>query len=114
MSSSRTPSRKSFRRSRRPTDVLYSAMMSESFVDLTYRGLSLGRRVKLSQVRPSTGYLETPAPMPVGTAIQIATDDGITLDATVTAIHEQTGGSDKPPGMIVKPALAGEASEAWW
>jgi hypothetical protein len=88
--------------------------MIESFVDLTYRGLSLGRRVKLSQVRPSTGYLETPAPMPVGTLIQIATDEGVALDATVTGIHEQTGGSDKAPGMTVAPKLAGEASEAWW
>ncbi|CAN5762854.1 hypothetical protein BH11MYX3_BH11MYX3_49550 [soil metagenome] len=88
--------------------------MIESFVDLTYRGLSLGRRVKLSQVRPSTGYLETPAPMPVGTAIQIATDEGVTLDATVTGVHEQTGGSDKAPGMTVAPKLAGEASESWW
>ncbi len=88
--------------------------MIESFVDLTYRGLSLGRRVKLSQVRPSTGYLETPAPMPVGTAIQIATDEGVTLDATVTGVHEQTGGSDKAPGMTVAPKLAGEATESWW
>ncbi len=88
--------------------------MIESFVDLTYRGLSLGRRVKLSQVRPSTGYLETPAPMPVGTLIQIATDEGLTLDAAVTGVHEQTGGSDKAPGMTVTPKLAGEASESWW
>ena len=88
--------------------------MIESFVDLTYRGLSLGRRVKLSQVRPSTGYLETPAPMPVGTPILIATDEGVTLEATVTAIHEQTAGSDKAPGMTVAPKLAGEAPESWW
>jgi hypothetical protein len=88
--------------------------MIESFVDLTYRGLSLGRRVKLTQVRPSTGYVETPAPMPVGTAISIATDDGITLDAMVMAIHEQVGGSDRVPGMIVAPALADDAQQSWW
>jgi hypothetical protein len=85
----------------------------ESFVDLAYRGLSLGRRVKLTQVRPSTGYLETPAPMPVGTMISIATDEGHNLEAIVTAIHEQVGGSDKHPGMTVKPALEG-AIAAWW
>src|SRR6185503_15102690 len=85
----------------------------ESFVDLAYRGLSLGRRVKLTQVRPSTGYLETPAPMPVGTMIAIATDDGHHLDAIVTSIHEQVGGSDKHPGMTVKPKLEG-ATAAWW
>ena len=88
--------------------------MIESFVDLTYRGLSLGRRLKLTQVRPSTGYVETPAPMPVGTAILIATDDGITLDAMVMAIHEQVGGSDRVPGMVVAPALADEARQSWW
>ena len=85
----------------------------ESFVDLAYRGLSLGRRVKLTQVRPSTGYLETPAPMPVGTMIAISTDDGHNLEAIVTAIHEQVGGSDKHPGMTVKPKLEG-AIAAWW
>ncbi len=88
--------------------------MIESFVDLTYRGLSLGRRVKLTQVRPSTGYLETPAPMPVGTSILIATDEGVQVEATVTSIHEQVGGSDNPPGMTVAPKLAGEATESWW
>ena len=41
--------------------------MIESFVDLTYRGLSLGRRIKLTQVRPTSGTLELVSPMPVGT-----------------------------------------------
>ena len=88
--------------------------MIESFVDLTYRGLSLGRRIKLSHVRPSTGYLETPAPMPVGTQLSIATDEGVTLQAAVTAVHEQTGGSEIVPGMTVAPKLVGEAIESWW
>jgi len=86
----------------------------ESFVDLSYRGLSLGRRIKLTQVRPSTGYLEHPTPMPVGTAVSIATDDGIVLEAVVTHVHEQVGGSDKVPGMTVKPALAEQQLQAWW
>lgn len=88
--------------------------MIESFVDLTYRGLPLGRRVKLTQIRPSTGYLEMPAPMPVGTAIAITTDEGMTLEATVTAIHEQVGGSDKAPGMVVAPKLDEPAVTSWW
>ena len=88
--------------------------MSESFVDLTYRGLALGRRVKLTEVRPSTGYLEMPAPMPVGTAIHVATDDGHGFDAVVIDIHEQVGGSDRPPGMRVKPAFGDERATAWW
>jgi len=86
----------------------------ESFVDLSYRGLSLGRRIKLTQVRPSSGYLEHPTPMPVGTAIAISTDDGIALDAVVTHVHEQVGGSDRVPGMTVKPALADQKLTAWW
>ncbi|MGE0549550.1 MAG: hypothetical protein AB7R00_20960 [Kofleriaceae bacterium] len=85
--------------------------MIESFVDLTYRGMSLARRVKLTQVRPTTCYLEMPTPMPVGTSIRITTDDGIELEATVMSIHEQVGGSDKPPGMTVAPKLAADASD---
>lgn len=88
--------------------------MSESFVDLTYRGLALGRRVKLTQVRPSSGYLELPTPMPVGTSIGIATDDGVVTSAIVTEIHEQVGGAEHVPGMLVTPALDGDAARAWW
>ncbi|MEO8846021.1 MAG: hypothetical protein ABI591_01610 [Kofleriaceae bacterium] len=87
--------------------------MSESFVDLTYRGLVLGKRVKLTQVRPSTGYLELPAPMPVGTAIGIASEDGTTFDALVTEALEQVSGHEGVPGMTVRPRLDGAAA-AWW
>jgi hypothetical protein len=88
--------------------------MSESFVDLTYRGLAVGRRVKLTQVRPSTAYLELPTPMPVGTAIGIASDDGLLTSAIVTEIHEQVGGSEHVPGMLVKPALDSDGVRSWW
>jgi hypothetical protein len=84
-----------------------------SFVDLSYRGLALARRVKLTQVRPSTGYVEMPAPMPVGTQIAITTDDGMSIDAVVTEIHEQVGGATQTPGMLVQPTLAGAAAD-WW
>ena len=86
------------------------ASVTESFVDLTYRGLSLGRRIKLTQVRPSTGYLEHPTPMPVGTKLSVVTDEGETFDAVVTHIHEQVGGSEKAPGMTVKPSVI----TTWW
>ena len=88
--------------------------MIESFVDLTYRGLQLGRRVKLTHVRPSTGYLELPSPMPIGTPIAIATDEGVVLEAIVTEIHEQVGGSDRTPGMTVSPRLTEDPAQAWW
>jgi hypothetical protein len=87
--------------------------MSDCFVDLSYRGLALARRVKLTQLRPSTGYVEMPTPMPVGTAIAIATDDGVSMEAIVAEIHEQVAGSSQTPGMLVQPALDGAAAE-WW
>ncbi|HET9627045.1 MAG TPA: hypothetical protein VFP84_37055, partial [Kofleriaceae bacterium] len=87
--------------------------MIESFVDLTYRGLSLGKRIKLGQVRPHSGHLELATPMPVGSQIAIVTDDGLTIDATVTWVYEQVAGTDRAPGMIVAPALT-DATTAWW
>jgi hypothetical protein len=88
--------------------------MSESFVDLSYRGLALGKRIKLTQVRPSSGYLEMPTPMPVGTAIGIATDNGLSFEALVAEIHEQVGGSDRAPGMTIRPRLEADAQQDWW
>jgi hypothetical protein len=88
--------------------------MSESFVDLSYRGLALGKRIKLTQVRPQTGYLEMPTPMPVGTTIGIATDDGVLLEAVVAEVREQSAGAEHPPGMLVKPNLSVEAQDRWW
>jgi hypothetical protein len=90
------------------------ARMSESFIDLTYRGLSLGRRLKLSDVRPTTGYVETPAPMPVGTQIGILTDDTVALDAVVVEIREQITGSERIAGMLIRPRLEGDAARSWW
>lgn len=86
--------------------------MSESFVDLTYRGLVLGNRVKLTQVRPSTGYLELPTPMPVGTSIAV-TSEGAAFDAMVIESIEQVSGRDGVPGMTVRPRLEGDAV-TWW
>lgn len=88
--------------------------MSESFVDLSYRGLALGKRIKLTQVRPGSGYLEIPTPMPVGTKIGMTTDDGVQLEAIVAEVHEQVGGSEQTPGMLVKPTLDVAAADAWW
>ena len=87
--------------------------MNDSFVDLSYRGLALARRVKLTQVKPSTGYVEMPTPMPVGTHVAIATEDGVSIEAIVAEIHEQVGGATVTPGMLVKPSLEGAGAE-WW
>src|SRR3569833_1742050 len=91
ISSPGTDARSCFRRSRRPTKVLYSGAMSESFVDLTYRGLTLGRKVKLTQIRPSSGILEHVAPMPVGTTNKNTSEKKTQNNAVVTDVREQTG-----------------------
>ena len=87
--------------------------MGDSFVDVTYQGLDLGRRLKLRDLRPEAGYLEIPLPMPVGTQIELTTDEGLTIAAHVTAVHEQVAGSEVAPGMRIKPHLGG-AAVSWW
>ena len=88
--------------------------MSETFVDLTYRGLPLGSRARLAEVRPSTGYVELGQPMPVGTTIAIAADGVPAIAATVVGVREQTTGSERPAGMVVRPQLEDDAARAWW
>jgi hypothetical protein len=87
--------------------------MSERTVDLSYRGLPLAKQVKLSQVRPTTGYLELAAPMPVGTPIAIATEQGLVIEASVAEVHEQLG-EGRTPGMLVRPRLDADAARQWW
>lgn len=85
-------------------------------VDLTYRGLSLGKKLKLTNVRPSTGFVETAIPMPVGTTIGVAVDD-VMFEASVVDVKEQVGanGAEQqvPSGMTIRPKLDDSAS-AWW
>jgi hypothetical protein len=90
----------------------------DSFVDVTYLGLELGRRVKLTEIDAGSGYLEVAAPMPVGTALELRIEpDGggaaLAIAAVVRGVHEQVGGSDRAPGMRIEPQLAG-AAQAWW
>jgi len=93
--------------------MLPSRAMSDAFVDLTWRGLDVGRRVKLHAIRAGSGYLDHGTPMPVGTVLVIKTDDGVEIPATVRRVHEQVGGSAETPGMQVVPTLEGAAA-AWW
>jgi hypothetical protein len=90
----------------------------DSFVDVTYLGLELGRRVKLTEIDAGSGYLEVAAPMPVGTALELRIEpdgggDAVAVAAVVRGVHEQVGGSDRAPGMRIEPQLAG-AAQAWW
>ncbi|MBK7539190.1 MAG: hypothetical protein IPI49_28250 [Myxococcales bacterium] len=87
--------------------------MADVFVDLLYRGLPLGNRVRLARVEARSGYLEVPTPMPVGTRLSIASGD-LVVGAKVIEVVEQTAGSDRPPGMLVRPHLEGEAQRSWW
>jgi hypothetical protein len=90
------------------------SMGSEVFVDVTYRGLELGRRLKLREVGPSTAYLEHGTPMPVGSQVILATDEGLSIPVVVLRVHEQVAGAEMPPGMRVQaPALEGAAA-GWW
>jgi hypothetical protein len=94
--------------------VVAASPPPESFVDVTYQGLELGRRVKLTEVAPDAGYLEVAAPMPVGTTLALAIEGGLAITAVVRVVHEQVGGSDRAPGMQIKPVLEGEAATRWW
>jgi hypothetical protein len=85
--------------------------MGDRFVDVRYRGLEVGRGLKLRDVSTDGAYLEVPLPMPVGSPIEIALDDGTRVAAIVAMVHEQVGGSAAPPGMRVRPP---GRSEAWW
>jgi hypothetical protein len=89
-------------------------MSGETFVDVTYRGLDLGRRQRLCEVGPTTAYLEHPAPMPVGTRLELSTDVGVVLGVEVARVHEQIAGAERTPGMRVRaPRLDARAAEVW-
>ncbi|HTJ43229.1 MAG TPA: hypothetical protein VL463_14085 [Kofleriaceae bacterium] len=87
--------------------------MGDSFVDVTYRGLEVGRRLRIRDFGADTAYVEAPTPMPVGTSLEIATDAGVTIKAIVARVHEQVGGSDRAPGMNVRAIVVPEV-RAWW
>lgn len=77
-------------------------------MDLSYRGLALGNRVKLTDAPPHTGFLEWSTPMPVGTTLMVNTHEGVSFEVVVVEVREQTD-----PGMVVKPVVS-PAAQAWW
>lgn len=89
-------------------------MAQDVFVDVAYRGLEVGRRLKLRDVGPRTGYVEVGTPMPVGAPLTIESDRGHSITAVVIRVHEQVAGADMPPGMRVRiDPIEGEAA-SWW
>jgi len=89
-------------------------MAGEVFVDVTYRGLELGRRLKLREVGPSTAYLEHGTPMPVGAQVLLSTDEGLSIPVLVVRVHEQVAGAEMPPGMRVQATGLDGAAAGWW
>lgn len=88
-------------------------MAQDAFVDVAYRGLEVGRRLKLRDVGPRTGYVEVGTPMPVGAPLTIESG-GHSITAVVIRVHEQVAGADMPPGMRVRiDPIDGEAA-GWW
>ncbi|HKE16255.1 MAG TPA: hypothetical protein VKB80_15385 [Kofleriaceae bacterium] len=89
-------------------------MGQDVFVDVAYRGLEVGRRVKLVDVGPRTAYLEHGTPMPVGSGLVIRTDRGLAIPVVVIRVHEQVAGAELAPGMRIRSdALDGDAA-GWW
>jgi hypothetical protein len=87
---------------------------TEAFVDVTYRGLDAGRRLKLTDLGPETGYLEMARPLPVGARLALTTDEGCEIAAVIVRVHEQVAGAELPPGVRVRVVdPAGEAA-TWW
>ena len=92
---------------------------SEAVVDVSYRGFELGKRVRISQFGPTTAYLEHPAPLPVGTRLEISIDPdreggGDKILATVLRVCEQVAGAERAAGMHVRATDLAGAAAAWW
>jgi hypothetical protein len=88
-------------------------MPGEIFVDVSYRGLEIGRRHKLCEVGPTTAYVEHPTPMPVGTRLALFAD-GVEVEVEVVRVHEQVAGAERSPGMrVAAPALSPAAAALW-
>ncbi|HEY8238450.1 MAG TPA: hypothetical protein VIF63_03355 [Candidatus Limnocylindrales bacterium] len=89
-------------------------MAAETFVDIAYRGIELGRRHRLCEVGPRTAYVEHPTPMPVGSRLELLADGGVALAVEVVRIHEQVAGATRAPGMRVQaPALDERGASLW-
>jgi hypothetical protein len=89
-------------------------MAEEAFVDVAYRGLEVGRRLRLREVGPRTGYVEVGTPMPVGAGLVLRTDEGVSIAAVVIRVHEQVAGADMPPGMRIRTEELDGAAAGWW
>lgn len=60
----------------------------ERLVDVTYRGLRVAKGAKLAETGEQ-GFLELDAPLPVGTRVTLAAEDGFRVEARVVGVVEQ-------------------------
>jgi hypothetical protein len=87
--------------------------MSEVRIDVTWRGLEVGRQVPLHSVTDASGRIDVPLPMPVGSALALRVGDGLEIPAVVSRVHEQSSAGGETAGMIVRPTLD-DGSRGWW
>ncbi len=88
------------------------AMAAEEFVDVSYRGIEVGKQLKLIEFGPTTAYLEHPKPLPVGTQVELVAG-GVQFSARVLRVNEQVAGAEIEAGMRLGVALEGDA-KGWW
>jgi hypothetical protein len=88
-------------------------MASEALVDLSYRGLVLGKRVRLLQVGPRSAYVAHEAPMPVGTELTLTVDESLAIPVQVARVREGDP-REGAAGMWLWADAAEERARAWW
>lgn len=94
--------------------AILDRMAEELFVDVQYRGLELGRRVRIEDFAEPQAYLHHPLPMPVGTELLVDVGDGLEIPVRVARVNEQVSGNDKPAGMFVSPGAFDARAQRWW
>jgi hypothetical protein len=88
-------------------------MATDALVDVSYRGLVLGKRLRLLQVGPRSAYVACDVPMPVGTELVLAVDETVIIPAQVARVREADS-KDGPTGMWLWTDAAEARAQAWW
>ena len=88
-------------------------MPGEQLVDVTYRGLELGKALPISELQPSSATVECPEPMPSGTELSM-TVAGMVIPVVVKKVREKNSTSELPGAMIVAPLALDDAARTWW
>ena len=78
-------------------------------VEITYRGIRVGRAKLEGEGDP--GFFPHEAPLPVGTRVMVYGDEGPPREAIVTSVVEQESTAKSPPGMKLRWAPAAAVAE---